>query len=65
MPDIRAVKTGKSSSLRIIVPKIDCKKAFEETKIEDIEKCLQAAQVFTELIEAVRIMLLVMEDKDK
>ena len=65
MPEITAVKTGKSASLRINVPKIDCKKPFEETNIEDIEKCLQAAQKLTELIEAIRIVMFVMEDKDK
>ena len=65
MPDVTAEKTGKSASLRIEVPPIDCKKPFEETKIEDIEKCLQAAQKFTELIEAIRIAMYVMEDKDK
>ena len=35
------------------------------TNIEDIEKCLQAAQKLTELIEAIRIVMFVMEDKDK
>lgn len=65
MPEITAVRTGKSASLRIKVPEIDCKKAFEETNIEDVEKCLQAALLFTELIEAIRIAMYVMEDKDK
>ena len=60
---VTAVKTGNSSSLRINIPILDYRKGFDLISKDDMNKCLEAALVFTELVEAFRTFSFMLEEK--
>ncbi|MBP3272468.1 MAG: hypothetical protein J6M17_09635 [Ruminococcus sp.] len=51
MKNVAAVRTGKSSALRIEVPQLKVKEPFEQTAENDIAECFEAIAVLSELAD--------------